>query len=330
MASRSLFVLFILGTMLTAQDRISAIEFFGYGGLDVDAVRRTLSVHAGDTGIEQRKQQVREAVRRATGRDATDVTAVCCDEHGNSVLFVGLPGNSSRTFSHNAPAIGPDRLPPSFVALYNRMSRAEGAAIRRGGTAAQEQSSHGYRLLKDPNARYLELAVRRYAWRHEAELRRVLASSSNAEQRRMAADTLGYGKQTPAQIYSLVQACRDPDDGVRNNASRALGELATNPATAHQIPPEVFIDMIRSGVWTDRNKASFVLLQLTRPRDPALLKQLKEQALNALIEMAVWHDTGHAVPARILLARIAGLPEERMTELAFGDVQRILESVRRR
>jgi hypothetical protein len=43
---------------------------------------------------------------------------------------------------------------------------------------------------------------------------------------------------------------------------------------------------------------------------------LRSEALTPLIEMARWRNAGHAYSARILLARIAGVEEERAPQLA--------------
>jgi len=96
-----------------------------------------------------------------------------------------------------------------------------------------------------------------------------------------------YARQSPEQIGALVLVSRDPSEGVRNNATRALGVLpSSNPDLVKQIPTATFVNLICSGVWSDRNKASFLLGNLTLTRDPKLLAQLRSQALDALIEMA--------------------------------------------
>jgi hypothetical protein len=88
-----LVLLFVLTGALFARDRIADIEFFGYKGVDVEAVRKALPVAPGTPNTEGTKGAVREAVRRATGRDATDVAFVCCDAQGESRVN---PAGSSR------------------------------------------------------------------------------------------------------------------------------------------------------------------------------------------------------------------------------------------
>jgi len=82
--------------------------------------------------------------------------------------------------------------------------------------------------------------------------------------------------------------------------------------------------MMSSGIWTDRNKAGFVLLALSAARDPKLLARLRAQGLDAIVEMARWHDSGHAVPGIAIFARIAGVPEITVIQAAAGPVEAML------
>jgi HEAT repeat protein len=189
----------------------------------------------------------------------------------------------------------------------------------------------GYALSHDPALHALQLKVREYALAHEAEVLRVIKTSSDPKQRQMAANTLGYARSSSRQIAALVRAARDPAADVRNDAIRALGVLASaDSMVGRQIPAESFIDMINSGIWTDRNKGSFVVMELTRARDPRLLAALRAKALDSLIEMAKWRSTGHGIPARVVLGRIANLPEEHLLELAVGPLQPILDALPQR
>jgi len=319
------------------RNSVGDIEFFGYKDISTPSqLRKEIPIHVGDALILQNevsahriKEGLRQAIKQVTGRAPTDVTIVCCDANGDSTIFIGMPGSTSQQFTYNPAPKGNEQLPKDFTDLYHRLDQAIEAAVQEGGTAAQENDSHGYALSGDPAARALELQMRKYALRHENELVRVLKNSSYPEQRRVASSALRYTRQSPRQIAALVWASRDPDAGVRNNATRALGVLASSsPRRAEQIPPETFIEMLKSGVWTDRNKAGFALMDLTRARPPALLAELRAQALDSLIEMAKWRDTSHAYFARILLGRIAEIPEKKLEKEAFQrSPQPILEAV---
>jgi hypothetical protein len=160
-----------------------------------------------------------------------------------------------------------------------------------------------------------------YAPQHVAEISHVLRESADKRQREMAAELLGYANQSKQQIADLVWASHDPDEGVRNNATRALGVLArSSPTLAAQIPAAGFVEILNSGKWVDRNKASFLLVDLSKARAPKLLAALRAQALASLLEMARWRS-GHAYFARVLLGRIAGIEETRLQKLVGDNAQ---------
>jgi hypothetical protein len=315
--------------------RIGEIEFYGYAGLDLESVRAAMPVREGDEFVATGDSvfdligRVGGAVRRVTGRGPTDVSPVCCDAQGNWMVYVGLPGKSITSFSYNPAPTGKPRLPPEAATLYREAMEANSAAVMRG---AREDDSRGYALSSDPEQRASQLAVRAYALRHERLLYLVLESSAEAGQRAVAAHLIGYARRSDAQLKALVRASRDPDETTRNNAVRALGVLIeSDPGLGKRVPAAVFIEMVGSGSWTDRNKAGRVLEQLSRGRDPRLLRQLRARALDALTEMARWRGAGHAQQARLILGRMAGIEEGRLRRLeAAGQVDEIIGAVKGR
>ena len=89
--------------------------------------------------------------------------------------------------------------------------------------------------------------------------------------------------------------------------------------------------MLNSDTWSDRNKAGRLLVILTRSRDPRLLRLLRLEALDSLVEMARWRDPSHASDARMILGRIAGIEERRLGEMvASGNVDEIINVARRK
>jgi hypothetical protein len=300
---------------------IGSIDFFGSSGFNLDQIRSALPLRVGDPfpGPFEAKDAVTKAVTAVIGRPPTDVAPVCCDVQGNYMIFIGLPGSSFKETTFNPVPNGNTKFPPEIVQLYDQTMDAITTSVLQGG--AREDDSKGYALsLNDPALRAKQLELRAYALRHETLIRAVLDSASEAKQRIVAAHLLGYARQSRTQIKYLVRASHDADDITRNNATRALGVLAeSSPRVAAQIPAGGFIRMLSSGSWTDRNKAAGVLISLTKSRAPKLLAQLRSEALVSLIEMARWHNPGHAHSARVLLARIAGIDEARAQKLAFAD-----------
>lgn len=310
---------------LSAADRrpLSAVDFFGYKGLDVAAVRAALPFHEGDmfppanVNSEALKRQVRDVVKRVIGRPPTDVAFICCDAKQHYMAYIGLPGDSYQAIAVNPRPTGSARLPKDAVKLSQQMEDAWASAVMNGH--ATEDDSAGYALTNDPKARSVELAIRDYALQHQDVILQVLTSSSDADHRAIAAQMLGYGRQSDQQIDALVHASLDEDDGVRNNSVRALEVLATaKPALAQRIPTAPFIRLLRSGAWLDHNKASLVLAALTTTRDPQTLAQLRAEALDPILEMARWRYAGHAEAALTILGRMAGIDEDTLTKLIEG------------
>jgi hypothetical protein len=273
---------------------------------------------------DELKTQVAAAIKRIIGREPTDVAFVCCDAKQHYLVYIGLPGESYEAIAFNRAPMGDARLPKDAVKLSDAVNDAWSNAIMNGH--ATEEDSAGYALTNDPKARKAELALRDYALQHEDVLLKVLASSSNADHRAIAAQMLGYGRQFDGQIDALVQASLDADEGVRNNAVRALEVLATaKPILARRIPPQPFIRLLRSGAWLDHNKASLVLVALTTTREPKLLEELRADALDPLLEMARWRYVGHAEAALTVLGRIAGIEEDSLNKMiAAGQTTTIL------
>jgi hypothetical protein len=299
--------------------RIGEIEFYGYGGIDVLKVREALPLHEGDEFPASSEanleviERLKETIEKTLGYEPTDVQAVCCDERGNGMIYIGLPGKTNKSITYRRAPLGRLRLPAKILDLYEQSLDALTEAVSQGSS---EDDSKGYALSHDPTLRAKQLAIRTYAIHHEHQVRRVLKLSADVQQRTVAAHVLGYAQQSKEQITDLVRASRDANEGVRNNAVRALIVLAeSNPKVAPFIPPSKFIEMLSSGFWTDRNKASSLLSVLSKGRAPTLLAQLRAQALLPLIEMARWRSQGHAYSAQLMLGRIAGIEETHLLHL---------------
>jgi hypothetical protein len=92
---RSRTSLWLVTAVLLAQDqppRVGEIEFFGYSGIDLAAVRSAIPFHEGDTlelsdeAIGKALIQIKDAVHHVTGHDPTDVDPVCCDGKGQWMI----------------------------------------------------------------------------------------------------------------------------------------------------------------------------------------------------------------------------------------------------
>ena len=333
--SQLLLLVLLIASLVHGQEStklIGQIEFYGYGGLNLEKVRAALPLQEGeafstsDDRLLQTIDHLKKEIQRVTGHPPTGVTTTCCNAEGNYIIYIGLQGNSLKKSRYNSVPKLKLRLPARVVNLYHQTNEASSVLVSKG--MAAEDHSRGYALSNDANLRSKQLAIRSYALTHERLLRRVLRTSAYAEERIVAAKFLGYARQSRAQIADLVWASHDVDDGVRNDATRALGVLARSSAQiASQIPAAGFVEMLSSDSWTDRNKALLVIGELSRRRDSKLLRVLRSQALDALIEMARWRVSGHADSARIVLGRIGGIEEDRLLQMiSAGNVEQIIQA----
>lgn len=314
---------------LTGPINVGTIAFFGYDGVDQDKVRASLPFRVGDSipvdKLGEELKQTSDAISKAIGSAPTDIAPVCCDAQGKWIVYVGLAGRSNHIFMVNPAPTGTERLPAEVLSLVTNIEKENMNAVLAG--KAKEDDTRGYALVAYLPERKLQETLRHIALKHVNTILNVLETCSNEGDRAAAAMALGYARRSDRQIQALVAASRDADGGVRNNATRALLVMAgSDPRTARKIPAGNFIAMLNSGIWTDRNKGTGLILMLTASRDPALLKRLSAEALPSLIEMANW-DPGHAESAQVILGRIAGMTDSQIKELiGAGKVSEIIDA----
>jgi hypothetical protein len=312
---------------------LGSIDLFGQTGLDETKIRSAIPIKVGETiDVEKWPEQLAKMandIEHAIGMKPTDIALTGFDEQGKFMLFVGVPGPTVKRINFRPDPAGEVRLPEQMVTLEKRFLDRLPVALQSGKTG--EDRSKGYALSEDPESREIQLEVRKFAATHADLVQQVLRESKFREHRQAAAHILGYADRSPSQVRGLAEAATDSDEGVRNNAIRALGLIAEVDENARKsIPAETFIDMVRSGIWTDRNKGGFVLSVLTAGRDPVLLKKVRDEALDSLVEIARWSNPPHAANARTILGRLANLPEAKISELvAAGDLETILKSLRK-
>jgi len=95
---RGLLILLAIPSLLLTTDRIAHIEFFGYQGIDVPAVRQALPFREGDAFKPQMQEQARSTVRRIIGSDGTPPTCT------RSMMRAGIAQLDPRQFAISASA----------------------------------------------------------------------------------------------------------------------------------------------------------------------------------------------------------------------------------
>ena len=309
--------------------RVGIVDFYAHGDLDPQQLRAALTVRAGDKLVwPGTRDQIREELTRIAGRPFTHFAPVCCDKDGLWMLYVGF-GDKAKDSPFRPKPAAELMLNPELTHLFDQyMAMLPDSLKHAAGTP--EDYSRGYSLASYPPMRAIQLSMRAAALAHEDQLLHVLVEAADDRQRIAASALTGYTRQSPLQIAALVDASRDPNETVRNNATRALAVLAATPELARRIPATPFIEKLTSSVWSDRNKGLMLLVFITRDRNPQVLAALRTHALGALMEMAQWRNPGHAAGPIRLLGRIAGVHERELERLAeSGNAGPVLAAVRK-
>jgi hypothetical protein len=338
------FIAALLLVFLTSQSSnsfppLGIIDFYGLRTVSEAQVLEALPYHLGDTidigQFKSQKHAVEQKLASIPGVVEAHLTLVCCNLDSpsgrRSILFIGIEETGNRCPEFQPVPTGSVRLTADVLTAGDDYEVASHKAVLAGNFA--EDDSQGHALADDPNERAVQLQFLRLAEVHLANLKDVLHNSSDSHQRAIAAQVLGYVQDKQAIVPDLVAAMRDPDADVRNDASRALLVFAEfspkPPASKINVPPEPFIQMLNSCIWSDRNKSAGTLAELSEKRDPALLAELRKQALPALIEMANWKSSGHALGSLRILGRIGGLSDETIqSKLAQGDRASIIAAAK--
>jgi hypothetical protein len=305
---------------LQAQDfKIGIIDFYGLRRVSLDAVQRVLTFKEGDaislkdgSGKPAFLAESERNISALPGVASVRTSVICCDS-GNIIIYVGIEEAGVIAASFSSAPSGSARLLSDVNDAAAAFDKAFFAAVQRGDF--EEDDEQGHALFHDPASRAIQERFVDYAARDLPLLRLVLRESRDAGQRAVAAQLLGYVRDKQGVVADLVDAMNDPDADVRNNAMRALlvfTRMTSGPAP--RVPYQPFVRMLNSPVWTDRNKASGALDELSRTRSPELLAMLRKESLEALVEMARWKSKGHAAAAFFILGRMAGLPEPALLE----------------
>ncbi len=305
-----------------AEERIAAIDTYGLVTVSRVAVLEAVDVRAGDPEPDgEGVQRIVRALEAVPGVEEADVSVVRYRAGSppgavQPIVYVGVREAGRAKVAFHAEPSADVRLPDELVAVYDAFEKSHRESMRRGDWS--EDDSNGYALLGDEATRAIQRQLVPLADQHFQRLVEVLRTAKSARQRKIAATVLAFAGDKTKIAAELAAAARDPDRGVRNNATRALGILIDyahgHPELAIDAPVEPYFDLLESLEWTDRNKAMFVLLELTEDGDGALLEQLADRCLPALVEMARWSAEGHAVMAYLLVGRIAGLKDAELGE----------------
>lgn len=316
---------------VTAQPRIAELEIFGVRKTPLERIRRVLNVKPGDP-LPRSKGDLEEKLGAIAGVVQARLEAWCCED-GKAVLYVGILEKGAVGFEYRPEPAGDAVLPEEVVAAYRGFTSALNRAVAEGDT--EEDLTRGHSLMKNINCRVAQERFVGLAQLYPQLLRLVLRESPEPEHRAIAAYVIGYAESKRAVVEDLQAALRDPDEGVRANAARALKAIAvlaaSDPELGIRVETTWFVEMLNSVVLSDRLEGLRALLQFTEKPAESTLKHIRERALPSLFEMARWKHLQHALPAYLLLGRVAVAPEAEMQQAwVRGEREKMLENLRKK
>jgi hypothetical protein len=290
--------------------RIGVIDFYGRHAVPEAKLLTAMGLKVGST-LPPSKEDIEEKLQAVPGVVAAHLEATCCDAN-QVVLYVGIEERGAPHLEYNAVPTTEDLLLPEEIHReYEGFLAAVALAVRTGNT--DEDLSAGHSLMKHTGARVHQLRFIKLAEENSIAIRKVLRNSADNEQRAIAAYVLGYAPNKAAVADDLQWAIRDPDPTVRNNAMRALAAFSVlalkDPNSGLKVPATWFVEALNSLDWQDRVTAANILVTLTEGRNAAIFEQIRERALPALVEMAGWKTLPQALPAFLVLGRMASLAE---------------------
>jgi POTRA domain, FtsQ-type len=306
---------------------IGIIDFYGLRSISEQQVREALQIKEGDT-LSSEPKEAKKRLESLPGVAEARIQIVCCDE-GKAILFVGISEKGATSLQFRPAPTGDVRLLQDVIQGWEDFQKALLEAVRKGDS--DEDQSSGHALSGNPATRAVQQRFITFAERDRKLLSDVLHHSADAEHRAIAAYVIAYFPDKHLVVNDLIEAIRDPAEGVRNHAIRALWVMAISSqrTTTHrqiQVSVRPFIEMLNSIAWGDRNKSSLALLGLTEKLEPAILSELRQKALLSLIEMARWKSSKAYEPF-VLLGRVAGLSEDEIkTAWERGDRASFIES----
>lgn len=302
--------------------RIGEINWYGNRSIPDDTISKYAGIHEGDTISYQSlaARKIEKSLEQLPNVMLAKTAVVCCDGNNNYILFAGVAENESQIVTYRRPPTLKIKLPEAYTNAYSHFARRFNDAIL--ANQADDDWSQGHSMIRYAPARKVQEKYLRWANSDFDALKKIVRSSAYEGQRATAVQIIAYNDDKKRLIPELLYAMGDNDNEVRNNAVKALSALsyymALHPGK-FKIPFQPFVRLINSVTWADRTKGLSVIMQLSETRDKELFELLRASSMRSLKEMALWKSKTHAMPAFIILSRMAGYNDEKIFKMTSGD-----------
>ena len=261
-----------------------------------------------------------------------DIIFICCDAiEGKWMAFIGV-SDKAKSNSNNKNTnsqIKDLKLPKEITNTYDSLEDLRLEGIQSG--QAGDDHTEGHSLLEYPPSRKLQEKFRTYAEIYLKLLQNVIRNSKYPYQRAVASTVIAYCHDKKEIINNLLEGAKDNNGLVRNNAIRAIGinleYSQKQPNLNIKVSPDLFITLMNSLSWSDRNKSAGILMTMSMQRDPKFLAQLKKNVLESLVDMAKWKSEGHAMAAYMILGRMGGWTEKEIFESSKNDRSKMVDKM---
>lgn len=317
------FIFLLLSISLKAQfPPVGTMDFYGLKTVSEKQIREKLPFKEGGEMLKSKaeKREIEQRLETLPNVEEAQISPVCCNENGKTMIYVGIREKSAPKIEFRIAPAGSIRLTGEIIEIGKRFEETHREAVLKGDVG--EDAGAGHSLMINAKARAVQERFIEIANQDLKLLRRVLRESADAEHRALAAQIIAYYRDKKAIVADLEFAVKDSDAAVRNNATRALGIIAgyaqKHPEKNIGINYEPFVDLLNSLEWTDRNKASLALNELTAGRSEKLLELLRKKAIPPLVEMARWKNEGHSAMAFFILGRVVGFSDDEIGQYWSG------------
>ncbi|MBS1557013.1 MAG: HEAT repeat domain-containing protein [Bacteroidetes bacterium] len=292
-------------------------------------VNDTISFLTDSISYVNARREILECILEEQSIKQADITFICCDAiEGKWMAFIGTSDEPKTHNNENSKTMDL-RLPVELTKSYDSLSNLLLDGIQSGESS--EDDSEGHALFSYPPCRKIQRRFIVYAANYLETLRNVIKSSMHSRERAAAATIIAYYHDKRDIVNDLLTAVKDEDEGVRNDAIRALGIILKyaqeRPNLKISIQPDPFISLMNSISWTDRNKSVGILLTMSEQRDKTFLQQVKKEILKSIVDMAKWKSEGHALAGYIILGRIAGWTDIDIHESSKGDRSKMIDKM---
>jgi hypothetical protein len=289
------------------------VNFYGLHRITADRVLREIQLHPGDP-LPGSRGELEDRIAKIPGVFAARVEGVCC-EGAEADLFIGIEERGGPHVALRSAPVGEAALPEELAEAYDGFV----TAVKRAGS-----------IRSSPETRAAEQQFTEFAGAHAGELQEVVRNAADVEQRAIAAGILRFAPRKQSAVDDLQYALQDPDETVRENALGSLRVFALlsvkQPRLNLRVEPTWLVELLNSVVLGDRMQAVDLLITLTDGGDRAVLDQIRSRGLLALVEMARWENLRYALPAFVLVGRLAGLAdEETQSEWKRGAREPVIE-----